>query len=170
MGGKAKSYGQLVRETRPPDKPAKTTEDEVDLLLTAFREREQRAEAARPAQEPDRIDRLRVKTRDEFIPVFVQLMEKYTRAGVFMEMDASNFLQGGREITFEFGIKEHRIKLMGTVTSEGIAFHETRYARDVHGELISGPMLRLRSLTGKVFRDFVCERLAVLLRAAMRRR
>ena len=58
----------------------------------------------------------------------------------------------------------------GTVTTEAIAFHETRYAPDLHGELLSGPMLRLRGLDAGVFRKFICERLTILLRGAMRRR
>ena len=86
-----------------------------------------------------------------------------------MQMDASNFLQGGREIKFEFGIRDHRLQLHGIVTSEAIAFHETRHGPDVQGELVSGPMLRLRGLDGSVFREFVCERLTYVLRAATRR-
>ena len=86
-----------------------------------------------------------------------------------MQMDASNFLQGGREISFEFGIGKHRVKLQGTVTNEAIAFHETRYSPNVRGELMSGPMLRTRNLDAQPFREFVCERLPVLLRQAMRR-
>ncbi len=71
---------------------------------------------------------------------------------------------------FEFGIGECRTQLHGTVTTEAIAFHETRYNPDVQGELLSGPMLRLRALDGDVFRSFVCERLTILLRDATRRR
>ena len=90
--------------------------------------------------------------------------------GVSLEMDVSNFLAGGREISFEFGVGEYRAKLVGTVTTEAIAFHETRYAPDIDGELVSGPMLRLRNLDGTAFREFICERLSVLLRTAIRRR
>ncbi len=118
---------------------------------------------------PDPIEALREMMLKEFIPVFLQLMDKYSKAGITMQMDASDFLQGGREIRFEFGIGKYRVHLAGTVTPEAIAFHETRYAPDVRGELISGPMLRMRGLSVKTFRDFVCERLTVLLRTAMRR-
>ncbi len=104
------------------------------------------------------------------MPIFVELMEKYSTSGISMHMDASNFLQGGREISFEFGLGEYRAHLLGTVTTEAIAFHETRYNPEVQGELVSGPMLRLRNLTGETFRNFICERLTTLLRYAMRRR
>jgi hypothetical protein len=87
-----------------------------------------------------------------------------------MELDASNLLQGGRELNFEFAVGEYRSLLWGTATTEGIAFHETRHAPDLRGELTSGPMLRLRNLTGEVFRNFVCRRLSVLMRMALRQR
>jgi hypothetical protein len=60
--------------------------------------------------------------------------------------------------------------LQGTVTSDAVAFHEVRYAPDIHGQLVAGPMIRLKHLNGKTFRDFVCERVAILLRDASRRR
>ena len=118
----------------------------------------------------DPIQALREVTVNELVPTFVELMEKYSKSGVSMQMDASNFLEGGREIKFEFRIGEYRTQLQGTVTTDGIAFHETRHAPDIHGELSSGPMLRPRQLNSKAFRDFVCQRLTVLLRTAMRRR
>ena len=105
----------------------------------------------------------------ELIPDFVELVDKYSKAGISMQMDASNLLQGGREIKLEFSIGEYSVELEGTVTSDAIAFHETRYAPDVRGELISGPMLRLRQLDAAAFRSFVCERITLLFRTATRR-
>jgi len=118
---------------------------------------------------PDPIQELRELTINELVPIFVELVEKYAQSGINMQMDASSLLEGGREIKLEFGVGGHRMQLQGTVTTEAIAFHETRHSPGVQGELISGPMLRLRGLTGEIFRDFVCERLTVLLRAAIRR-
>ena len=161
------SYEDLVRKTFPPAKPPKTSEGDLDSLVTVVKKRQQEAKEA-SASASDRIDALRKLTLSELIPIFVELMEKYSAAGLSMEMDASNFLEGGREIRFEFGFGDYRSQLLGTVTTEAIAFHETRFAPDVRGELVSGPMLRLRNLTGKIFREFVCERLAVLLRTVVR--
>ena len=162
-------YKELVGRTAPPSQPAGSVEDDLDALVAAWQERERQRSAPSPPDKPDAIQTLRDLTRSEFIAIFVELMEKYSQAGISMEMDASNFLEGGREITFEFGFGEYRIKLHGTVTTEAIAFHETRYAPDVRGELTSGPMLRLRHLNGQMFREFLCERLTILLRTVMRR-
>jgi hypothetical protein len=106
----------------------------------------------------------------ELIPTFVELVEKYAPSGLTLHMDASKFLEGGREIRFEFGAGQYRIMLAGTITEDAIAFHETRYTPEVHGKLVSGPMLRLKNLTVQTFRDFVCERLSILLKSALRRR
>lgn len=161
-------YKALVARTIPPARSAKSVEDELDALLTVWHNRERENSAPTETGKPDPIEALRELTRTDFITVFIDLMEKYSEVGISMEMDASNFLEGGREIKFEFGFGEHRVKLLGTVTTEAIAFHETRYTPDIRGELASGPMLRLRNLDSRAFRDFLCERLAVLLRAVMR--
>jgi len=140
-------------------------EQEVDALLAGIREERLREHRDGSPTEPDRIERLRTMTADEFIPAFNQLKEKYAAADIEMELDATNFLQGGREISLIFGMGEFGTKLVGTVISEGIAFHETRYTPGLRGQVLSGPMLRVRTLTADVFKDFVCERLAILLRA-----
>ena len=160
-------YHSLVRRTRPPGPPQPTaSEDELDGLINRLKERRRGRD---PAATPDPIEALREMTLTELIPVFVELVEKYSKSGISLQMDASNFLQGGREIWFEFGIGEYRVQLIGTVTSEAIAFQETRFSPEMRGELISGPMLRLRQLTGAGFRHFICERLCVLLRSVIRR-
>jgi len=142
----------------------------LDTLITTLKERQKQAASESDATAPDPIQTLREVMLNELVPNFVELVEKYSKSGISMQMDASNFLEGGREIRFEFSIGDHRTQLHGTVTTEAIAFHETRYAPDLHGELLSGPMMRLRGLDARVFRKFICERLTILLRGAMRRR
>lgn len=115
----------------------------------------------------DRIQRLRELTVAELIPAFDELREKYASFDVILEMDASSFLAGGREIGFQFQVGDYRTKLAGTVTAEAVAFHETRFAPDRNGELASGPMLRLHRLNAKAFKEFICERLAVLLKIVL---
>ncbi len=161
------AYEQLVNKARVDPPPSRSTEGDLDSLLNTMRERGE-TNANRRASDP--MQRLRELTVNVLVPVFVELVEKYSKSGISMQMDASNFLEGGREIRFEFGLGKMRTQLLGTATTEGIAFHETRYTPDCHGELASGPMLRLRHLNEKVFREFVCERLAQLVRSAMRRR
>jgi hypothetical protein len=169
------SFRELVEKTQPPKseptggKPGlRSPEQELDALVDALSERDR--QEGSPIRREDPIQGLRELAIKELIPIFVELMEKYADPGISMQMDASNFLEGGREIKFEFGVADHRTQLHGTVTTEAIAFHETRYSPDVQGELVSGPMLRLRGLTGEVFRNFICERLTLLLRTAVRRR
>lgn len=151
-----------------PDPPTKRPEEKLDALAADLGDT-QHGSTCGGTSRPDPIQELRELTINELVPVFVELVEKYSQSGINMQMDASSFLEGGREIRLEFGIGGHRMQLQGTVTAEAIAFHETRHSPGVQGELISGPMLRLRGLTGDIFRDFVCERLTLLLRAAMRR-
>ena len=167
----SKTYRDLVEQTRPQKPPPPLPpEQELDTLITALKERQKQAANEHDAGAPDPIQTLREVMANELVPTFLELVEKYSKSGMSMQMDASNFLEGGREIRFEFGIGDYRTQLHGTVTTEAIAFHETRYAPDVHGELLSGPMLRLRGLDARVFRAFICERLTILLRGAVRRR
>jgi len=164
-------YADLVQQRKPGASLPRdaSTEEHLDALIDQVKER-QRHSGEDDAITPSPLQCLRQLTINELIPTFVELVEKYSKSGISLQMDASNFLEGGREMRFEFGIGEHRSQLLGTVTTEAIAFHETRYSPEVHGEFISGPMLRLRHLDAKVFRDFICERLTVLLRDATRRR
>ena len=166
----ASGYHRLVGRTRLPPPPQKNVECELDALVNALEERQKTAKGEAPARAVDPIRALREMTVRELVPVFVELVEKYSKSGISLQMDASSLLEGGREIKFEFGIGEHRVQLQGTATSDAIAFHEVRYAPDIDGQLLAGPMLRLKQLNAKTFREFVCERLAVLLRSATRRK
>lgn len=144
-------------------------EGNLDTLLGQMRERSERQGAAE-SKAGDRVQKFRELLVNELITVFVELVEKYSKNGISMQMDASNFLEGGRELTFEFALGEFRSQLHGTITSEGVAFHEVKYSPDFHGELTAGPMLRIRQLTAESFREFICDRLSRLIRMAMRRR
>jgi hypothetical protein len=107
---------------------------------------------------------------EELLPVFRELQDKYAGAGFTMEMDVSTFLAGDRELTIEISYKEHRSELCGIVTRSAIAFTEIHYIGDAGGGIRSGPSIRLRNLNGMTFREFICERLAALMRAALRGR
>lgn len=164
-------YGQLVQKNQLPSEPSEpSSEEQLDSLIAVLHARDRQEEDRASGLTNDPIEVLRRKLLHEFVPIFVELVEKYSPTGLALHMDASNFLEGGREIKFEFGLSGHRMQLHGTVTTEAIAFHETRHSPDVQGELVSGPMLRLRTLDPATFRNFVCERLTYLIRAAMRRR
>lgn len=161
------TYQQLVQDSLPPEPPPqRSAESELDALIGVMAKRG--VTIASVAADP--LIRLRSLMLNELVPEFVDLVDKYSQTGASLQMDASNFLEGGREVKFEFALGDYRFQLHGTVTSEGIAFHETRYCPDLHGELATGPMLRLHGLDRSVFREFVCERLTHLIRAALRRR
>ena len=163
------TYQELVASLKPQPTKSKSAESQLDKLLAAVEERERLREVeTKPPSQP--IQLLREMVVRELIPVFVELAEKYSNHGISMQMDASNLLEGGREIAFEFGLGGYRIQLEGTVTNDSIAFHEVRNSPEVHGQLMAGPMLRLRQLDASSFREFVCDRLTVLLRFAARRR
>jgi len=161
-------YQKLVEKTTPPVPPQRTAEDELDSLINVLKRREEEGLSGQAHKDP--MQTLREMMVNELVPIFVEIVEKYSNSGISMQMDASNFLEGGREIRFEFGVGAFRSHLQGTITGEAIAFHETRYSPDFHGELTAGPMIRLRYLNGKTFREFICERLSTLIRTATRRR
>lgn len=160
------AYGELARKRHSSPAQPDRAEDALDTLVLQLKKAERQPADTPAATDPIQVVREQMLT--EFIPIFLELADKYGESKIAMEMDASNLLKGGREIEFQFSVGEYRSKLHGTVTTEAIAFHETRYTPSIAGELTSGPMLRLRGLTGEVFRNFLCERLGVLLRAALR--
>ncbi len=164
------SYQQLVASLKRHAHKPQTSEANLDNLLATIQERERKAreEASKPTLDP--IQTLRELVVQELIPVFVEMVEKYSEHGISMQMDASNLLEGGRELAFEFGMGSCRMQLQGTVTNDAIAFHEVRHSSDVQGQLMAGPMLRQRNLDANSFREFICDRLTMLLRFAGRRK
>ena len=159
-----------MAKTQVPSPPQRTAERALDNLLQALEDREKTPQNTVKLVAPDPIAMLRELVVNELVPTFVELVEKYARPGVSLQMDASSLLEGGREMRFEFGVGEFRSQLQGTVTADAIAFHEVRFAPDIDGQLAAGPMLRLKQLNAKTFREFVCERLSILIRSAARRK
>ena len=90
----------------------------MDTLVAVLKDRDVDNHDAGGSGEPERIQGLRRLLIEKLIPVFVELVDKYSDAGFNMQMDASNFLEGGREIRFEFGIADFRTELLGTVTTD----------------------------------------------------
>jgi hypothetical protein len=162
-------YARLVRKISPRAPEERDPEQGLDALITQFEKRKDERRVSMEEDAADPIQALRESVLKEYIPVFVELSEKYAQANISMEMDASNLLQGGREIKFSFSIAGYRTVLLGTATSEAIAFHETRYTPNSEGELASGPLLRLRRLDDVAFKEFICAQLAAIVRTAMRK-
>lgn len=164
------TYQQLVASIKSHAHKPQTSEAQLDNLLATLQERERKAREAASKPAPDPIQSLRELVVQELIPVFVGLVEKYAEHGISMQMDASNLLEGGRELAFEFALGGCRMQLQGTVTQDSIAFHEVRHSTEVQGQLMAGPMLRMRHLDANSFREFICDRLTMLLRFAGRRK
>ena len=162
-------YQSLVRKWADPPRDDKSAEEKLDSLLTAHNQQSAQ-DAAAPKQAPSRLDELRRIFRDEMIPAFEEIKQKYGAQGIKLDMDASNFLEGHRKLAIEFSIKSHAVRLDGTVMETGIAFNEVRLIGGVPGAICSGPMLRTRQLTTDQFREFVCGRIALLVRSILRQR
>jgi len=165
---KETGYAQLVRRVAPASRKHAPAEHDLDLLLNQLEEKKARATPSPQTPKPDPIEKLRKAMLTEYIPIFVELSDKYAESRIALEMDASNLLQGGREIKIALNISGYRTELLGTVTTEAIAFHETRYTPNTGAQIASGPLLSLRRMNAKTFRDFICNQLAMLVRAAMR--
>jgi hypothetical protein len=141
---------------------------DLDTLIAMYQERKARA-ARDPDPKPDPIEKLRTQMMSELIPTFNAVAVKYAPAGFTMRLDAMDFLAGQRELRLDLTFGDARHELIGTITPEFIAFQEVHYEGDVTGQIRSGPSIRLRTLTADGFRDFLCERLAMMVRTALRR-
>ena len=163
-------YQTLVRRCRPTEAPPQTTEQQLDALLTLHQKRRSDQEQTRADPQQSALDLLRRQMSEELMPVFEDLKAKYRKVGVLLEMETEDFLSGGSGLLIEVEFDKYGLQLQGTVTPRGIAFQERRYTHDSHGVVDTGPMLRVRNLTGEQFREFLCERIGGLVRSAMRSR
>lgn len=162
-------YGQLIQQNNGSSRRRISATEELDKLVTRMDQAPNPRLDAAAGFKSDPVETLRVQIIDEFAPAFQELIDKYAPSGISLELDASDFLAGGRTLKMSFKHGEHRSLLEGTVTSDMVAFLETRYSPCCDGQLLRGPALRLRGLTVDKFREFVCQRLAILLKLAIKR-
>lgn len=161
-------YQDLIRQCRPKQAPKKSIEEQLDGILELREKRQAQSDAPRIDPKQAAIEAFRQRMRDELIPVFEDLKEKYEATGIAMAMDASDLLAGGVNLVIEVTYEAYGMRMEGTVMPEGVAFHEARYSNRVRGVLTTGPMLRTRSLTRERFREFLCDRISQLVRSAVR--
>ena len=161
------NYRELVRHSGSARPLPRRTDTGLDGLLSQYEQRRQ-AQSPEEQEKPDALAALRFLMSEQLIPVFNDVARKYEAQGLEMRLDAEAFLNGGKEFTIELRLENCRAKLSAVVTSKAIAFHETRTAKHVAGELTSAPSLSLRELSADVFYRFLCERLKVLVRTALR--
>ncbi len=161
----------LLRHSRGRGAPSDVQgEAKLDSLLRQHSQ-QQAKEDAKEAAPPNPLDCLREVFRDELVPAFEQLRLKYAADGVTLSFDPGPFLKGGRDITIVIEFAGCGMRYHGTVLPNSIAFQQTRFNRsDPGGLTASGPTLRTRGLNGCTFREFVCERIAAVVQAALSRR
>lgn len=162
-------YGKLIQQSNSSSRRRISATEELDRLVNRMDQGPNQQVDASLGLKADPVETLRAQVIDEFAPAFQELVDKYAPSGISLELDASDFLSGGRTIKMTFKHGEHRSMLEGTVTSDMVAFLETRYSPSCDGQLLRGPALRLRGLTVEKFREFVCQRLAILLKLAIKR-
>lgn len=163
-------YQALVRRTRPRRNAPKSVEEQLDRLLTPGAQSTGALDPTPVELRSEVVARIRRQMGDELTPVFEDVQSKYESSGLLMAIDADDLLNGGFELAIEMQYATQGMRLDGTVTPDGIAFHESRFTDNVPGITTTGPMLRARSLCGATFREFLCERIAQLVRSAARLR
>ncbi len=150
---------------RPAD-PVSDLEASLDTLLDtpAVRGRDEPAVDAHPPPTP--IDQLRMLVTSELMPIVDRLNDRYAGRDIFVTMDPTEFLNGGRSLFILITFKDASLRLDGTVTSDAIAFRETRRFADRAGAVVGGPLIRHTRMTAQVFSDLLHERTIALVKAA----
>jgi hypothetical protein len=158
----------VLRKVQPKPAPATDGESVLDALLQQSHQTPEPA-TAKPTTDP--LSRTRRLFQEVLLPVADELRAKYEPSGVTLRVDATQLLGNGRGVTIAIEFQAAGMRLDGTVTDSVVAFQQTRYTRsDRSGLTGSGPALSLRNLDGEVFRDFLCQRIATLVRSAMPRK
>lgn len=173
-------YQRLLEKCAPPPTAQKSAEESLDALLSGrpadgpHPANPPAAPAAAPRLDPrlsgSPLDPLRKLFSEELVPMFEVIKAKYQTYGIGLVLDISDFLAGGRRVVIEFQMPPQSIRLEGTAVNEGIAFNEIHSYSAVPGAISSGPMLRTRLLNAEKFRDFLCARLAPLVRTKLRQK
>lgn len=153
----------------PQSKPsAEPPEDELDALLDKVEEK-QAAKVEQPDEERlDVIEIFRSMMRQVYIPTFETVQAKYASKGISMTMDVDEFLGGGSSLKIRLAYGETTMELDGTVMRGGVAFYIIHGIGQNKGAVVSGPLLRIRNLSGEDFRQFLVEHLGQLIKDALR--
>ena len=155
------SYEQSKSSAGPP-------EDELDALLDKVEEK-QAAKEERSVEEPlDAIETFRSLMREFYIPAFEAVQAKYASKGISMALDVDEFLGGGSSVKIRLTFGEVTMELDGTVMRGGVAFYIVHGTGQNKGAVVSGPLLRIRNLSGDDFRQFLVEHLGQLIKDVLR--
>lgn len=165
----APGYKELLARQMLGAKPEESAEASLDALLKEHLERGAKsAPGAPPASSVDPLDLFRQRLTGEYLDALEEVSRKYEPRGVGMSWNFGSVLQGGRDLEFVFTFGEHCLKLRGQLARDVVAFQEVRGRGGLEGELRSGGMLRLRTLTASVLREFLCAQIVSLVKLVMR--
>ncbi len=112
------------------------------------------------------LDVLRERFRSDLIPEFQALADKYSEHGIQLHLDVGAFFRGGNEINIDIEFETRGVRYSGIVLPHQIAFQVTQFTGQSAPAVASGPTLSIRNLTRRQFREFVCERIAEVVRFA----
>ena len=143
-------------------------EDELDALLDKVEEKQAAKEGQSAEEPPDAIETFRSLMRQVYIPTFETVQAKYASKGISMAMDVDEFLGGGSSLKIRLTYGEVTKELDGTVMRGGVAFYIIHGTGQNKGAVVSGPLLRIRNLSGDDFRQFLVEHLGQLIKDALR--
>ena len=113
------------------------------------------------------LDALRERFKSDLIPEFQTLADKYSEHGIELHLDIGEFLRGGSEISIDIEFESRGVRYSGIVLPHQIAFQVTQYTGQAAPAVASGPALRIHNLTRRQFREFLCERIAEVVRYAV---
>lgn len=151
-----------------PEEPTGVPEDQLDDLLDKVEEKRASRALEQRESEPDVVDVFRGMMRQVYMPIFETLRVKYACKGIAMDLDSDEFLGGGPSLRIKFSYGDLTMDLDGTVMRGGVAFYIVRGVGNNKGAVVSGPMLRIRNLTGEDFREFIVGHLSQLIKDALR--
>lgn len=153
------------QESKSPTGPP---EVELDALLDKVEEKQAAKEELSGEEPLDAIETFRSLMRQVYIPTFETVQAKYASKGISMAMDVDEFLGGGSSLKIRLTYGEVTMELDGTVMRGGVAFYIIHGTGQNRGAVVSGPLLRIRNLSGDDFRQFLVEHLGQLIKDALR--
>jgi len=159
---------EVMRQARSERPDVMDSEARLDALL-AQGARGEESESTVETPKADPLAQLRELFANKLTPVIDDLSKKYGASGVTLQLEADKFLSGGRSLSIIIEFAGQGTRLDGTVISGSIAFQQTRYLKsDRSGLTGSGPTLRTRDLDADIFRAFMCDRIAALVRSVLK--
>lgn len=163
----AAGFKDFMRRHQGQGAVAESAEAQLDGMLQ-LRQSRDKADVAGKGAGPDHFEEFRRRMVEEFVPVLEELSAKYETQGIIFSWNLGQLMQGGRQFTLELTFGGHRLTVRGAVGRDVVGFEEVRSRGPGPGEMTSGLMLRIKTLTAPMMRDFICGHMLSLVRTVMR--